>query len=40
MVEFFVLSVIVIDHVYFAEIELGEFGAFVVFVETAETLPF
>ena len=40
MVEFFILSVVVIDHVYFAEIELGEFCAFVMFVETAEALPF
>lgn len=39
MVEFFILSVVVVDHVYFAEIELGEFCAFVVFVEAAEALP-
>lgn len=40
MIEFLVLSIVVIDHINFAEIEFGKFGALVVLVKTAETLPF
>ena len=40
VVEFFILGVVVIDHVYLAEIELGQFCALGVLVKAAETKPF